>query len=413
LPVFSGKLMIPASWLQKEIFNKWFFGIPLGLLVGIAVVVILVNLAPLIGLGCCGMHSLPTDIQVMKLDAGGKVQWETRIDGGDDAWPSDIIQTPDGGYAISGNFDSFAVRADGMRSWIIRLNRSGDVEWSNTYSWYMGQDRGLFVNPDGGFFSSRFPGKILTLDTKGMVTREMPFGEDDFNTLFAPVTDRGFYVLQENISRSNSAIIRIDRDGRETWRHDNISMSVVSEETFMVTSDGGCLIGGINSNPLTKHLNALYYVRFDSSGNEVWNATVGKIGDTRPLLIAESRLGIYEIIYESTRNSDTPPAIVMETFSVTYNDKGEVLRQRMLDISPPITKISEQDYLAVRLSEKPYGESGGGGHPHTIVRLDDEGLIKWQTPVSTTWFDVSRIVPTDDGGCVVLGFSIQNLRLSF
>jgi hypothetical protein len=358
------------------------------------------------------MPSPPTDIQVMKLDAGGKLQWETRIDGGDDAWPSDIIQTPDGGYAISGNYDSFTVRADGMRSWITRLNRSGDVEWSNAYPWYPVQDRGLFVNPDGGFFFSRFPGKILTLGTEGKVTREIPFGEDDFNTLFAPVTGRGFYVLQENLSRSNSAIIRIDRDGRVTWRHDNISMSVVSEKTLMVTSDGGCLIGGINKNPLTKHLNTLYYVRFDNSGNEVWNATVGKPGDTRPLLIAESRPGKYEIIYESARNSGTPPA-GMETFSVMYSDKGEVLRQRMLDFSPPISRIGEQDYLAVHLSEKPYGESGGGGHPHTIVRLDDEGLIKWQTPVSTTWFDVSRIVPTDDGGCVVLGFSIQKLKLPF
>lgn len=133
-------------------------------------------------------------------------------------------------------------------------------------------------------------------------------------------------------------------------------------------------------------------------------------GPLRPVLMAEPRPGIIEIMYESARNSNTPPAIIMETFSVTFDDRGEILRQRMLDVSPPVSKIMELDYLAAHLPEKDYASSYGFGMPHTIVRLNDEGSFIWQTPVSPDWYMIRSIAPTGDGGSVVLGTSKQKKK---
>jgi len=382
--------------LQKEMPNKLFFGIFAGIILGVAVFVIYALFIANSGTAQCGLP--PMDIRVMKLDANGNEQWKIHIDSGADDLAYTILQTPDGGYAISGLYDN---KVDTM-SRIIRLNLSGSTEWEKRYTQDEGRFTGFFINPDGGFFAGAYPGKILVLDTGGGIRKVIHYGNEVLPSFFSPRGNMGFIALLEDSNDRNTTVLSLDPDGRVLWRHNNTPIVALSESSLLVTSDGGCIVGGY-----THEVRELFFVRLDNKGNEIWNATLGRSWDNRPIFMAEPRPGIYEIIYESARNSDTPPAIIMETFSVTYDNHGEILRQRMLDVSPPITRVTEWDYFAVHLSEKDYGSSYGFGMPHTIVRLTDQGTYAWKMPVSPDWYDVIRIVPTDDGGCVVLGSSIQ------
>jgi len=399
----SGKTMRPGSWLQKEIPNKWFLGIIAGGILGIAVVAIWVYFSMGFSTAQCGLP--PTDIMVMKLGPDGNVQWQTRIDSGEDDPAYEIVHTLDGGYVLSGRND-FRTHLPAAR--LIRLNSSGGVEWDRWYPEYNGGFTGLFPNPAGGFFAGTIlPGKILILDADGNVSREIPFADYEYASYIAPGNNGGFFVLAENLSGRNSTLMSIDSDGRELWRRDALPLIALHERSLLTASDGGCLIAGYADD-----VRELNYLRFDSSGRVVWNTTLGESWDNRPVLMAEVRPGTFEILYESARKSNTAPMNVLETFSITFDDNGTVLQQRMPEISPPITLISGQDYFAARFRVKDAGSSYGYGTPHLIVRMRDDGTFVWQTPVPSDWHAVIRVAPTPDGGAVVLGSAWQRSKMS-
>ncbi|MEN6444064.1 MAG: hypothetical protein ABFC71_09985 [Methanoregula sp.] len=388
--------------LKKEIPNRWFFGILVGGILGIAIVAIWAYFSMGFSTAQCGLP--PADIMVMKLGPDGNVQWQTRIDSGEDDTANEIVPTADAGYILSGRND---FRIDLPAARLIRLNSSGAVEWNRLYPEYKGTFTGLFPNPGGGFFAGTiFPGRILVLDADGNVSREIPFADYGYASHFAPTTNGGFFVLAENLSGRNSMLMNLDTDGNERWRCDALPLIALHEHPLLPASDGGCLIEGYADD-----VRELNYFRFDRSGRVVWNATLGQSWDNRPVLMAEVRPGTFEVFYESARKSDITPMNVLETFSVTFDDNGTVLQQRMPDISPPVVKTSGQDYLATRFRVKDAGSSYGYGTPHLIVRMRDDGQFVWQTPVPSDWHGVIRIAPTPDGGAVVLGSAWQREKI--
>ncbi len=388
-----------GSWLQKKIPTPWFYGIIVCGLIGIAVTIWL-YLSMSISTAQCGLP--PADIQIMKLGADGRVEWQTRIDSGEDDQPLTIIELPDGGFAISGRY---VTKADQWESRIVRLNHSGGVVWDRWYSMYIDRFEGFFVNPDGGFFAGKYPGKIIVLDADGNVTREIRFGDNSSLSSITPRVDGGFIAVLVNRSTGTTSVLCLDPDGGIIWRHDDLPMLVSSEYSLMVTSNGGSVIAGHTPN-----MRELYYLRLDNNGNETWNVTLGKSYDNRPVLLAEPRPGIYEFVYESARDSDTSLDVTMEMYSVTYDENGDLLRSRLLEVSRPISLIDEYDFFAVHEIEK--SGSLHSGKSRTIVRRNDEGLYDWQVPVPPDWDGVVRIVPTRDGGCVVLGSSWQTTQES-
>lgn len=386
--------------LKKEIPRSWFIGIVVGGICGIAIVGILAGYSLGFGTAQCGLP--PADIMVMKLGPDGNVQWQARIDSGEDDPATEIVPTPDGGYVLSGRND-YRTHLPAAR--LIRLNSSGGVEWDRFYPEYKGTFTGLFPSPDGGFFAgTTLPGKILVLDADGNVSREIPFADDSYASYFAPNTNGGFFVLAENLSARNSTLMSLDPNGREQWRRDAIPLIALHEHSLLPASDGGCLVEGHADD-----VRELNYFRFDNNGSVVWNATLGQSWDNRPVLMAEVEPETFEIVYESARKSDA--ANIMETYSVTFDDNGTVLQQRMPDISPPIVTTSGQDFLAARFRVKDAGSSYGYGTPHLIVRMREDGTFVWQTPVPSDWHAVIRIAPTPDGGAVVLGSAWQREKI--
>ncbi len=331
-PSLSGYIMLLRDLLKKEIPCFWFITIIAAGICCIAVIGILAWSSLGFGTAQCGLP--PADIMVMKLGPDGNVQWQTRIDGGEDDTSNVIVPTPDGGCILSGRNDYRTGLLPAAR--LLRLNRSGGVVWDRFYPEYKGTFTDLFPDPAGGFFAGTMrPGRILVLDADGNVSREIPFADYEYASYFAPNTNGGFSVLAENLSGRNSTLMSLDPDGNERWRRDALPLIALHERSLLPASDGGCLIEGYADD-----VRELNYFRFDSSGRVVWNATLGQSWDNRPILMAEVRLGTFEILYESARKSDAAPTNILETFSVTFDDNGTVLRQRMPYISPPIAKIA-------------------------------------------------------------------------
>ncbi|MRT16973.1 T9SS type A sorting domain-containing protein [Vitellibacter sp. q18] len=78
------------------------------------------------------------DYWIVKIDSSGNIEWENTIGGDDVEYFSQIFQTNDGGYILSG--DSLSnISGDKSENsngendfWIIKLNNLGEIEWENT-----------------------------------------------------------------------------------------------------------------------------------------------------------------------------------------------------------------------------------------------------------------------------------------
>jgi hypothetical protein len=348
-------------WIPKG----WVLGLIIGgfIILAIFIVIILLSMDP--GVPQCGGPL--KDIGVMKLDADGNIQWQTRIDSGMDDVGETILQVPDGGSVISFRSDD----RNGLRiSNIIRLNNDGSTEWQRHYSQYTGLVE-LYINPDGGFFTETYPWKILLLDDQGNVTREIPYGSDEFSSYFIPRGNRGFYTIEQNLHNRRSTLSSIDNNGSLIWQAGNKQLVAITENSLLVTSDGGCIVSGYMPN-----MSELTYLRFDSTGNERWNITLSRSRDNRPITVVEIQPGVFEIQFESARYSETFGKSVMDTYSVTYDDNGTEISQRILD-------VSRQESFNVKYYNRIFS-------PWQKIGIPSE----WGYEVNS--------VPTLDGGRVVL-----------
>jgi hypothetical protein len=90
------------------------------------------------------------DMVVAKLDSAGGVQWQKMYGGTGTDWAYAIQQTYDSGYIIAGRTESFG--AGGSDFWLIRTDGAGEILWQKTCGG-AGDDRAysVFETIDGGF----------------------------------------------------------------------------------------------------------------------------------------------------------------------------------------------------------------------------------------------------------------------
>ncbi len=90
------------------------------------------------------------DVYVVKLDANGNLQWTRTIGGPASEIGNSLIQTSDGGYAITGKTESFGAGA--VDVYVVKLDAKGNLQWTKTIGGE-NDDRGLSLiqTSDGGY----------------------------------------------------------------------------------------------------------------------------------------------------------------------------------------------------------------------------------------------------------------------
>jgi len=68
---------------------------------------------------------------IVKLDDSGERQWSRTYSGADQSGVSTVVETGDGNYLFAGLFNSF--ERDGIQPWLVKIDRSGEMQWSDTY----------------------------------------------------------------------------------------------------------------------------------------------------------------------------------------------------------------------------------------------------------------------------------------
>jgi len=228
------------------------------------------------------------DVYVVKLDANGNLQWTTTIGGKKEDAGTSLIQTSDGGYAIAGYTKSFG--AGEWDVYVVKLDANGNLQWTRTIGGTK-DDLGYFLiqTSDGGYAitgstQSFIPGGgdvyIVKLDAHGNLqwTKTIGGPGDEAGFSLIQTSDGGYaitgYTTSFGAGGYDVYVVKLDANGNLQWtktiggKKEDLGLSLIQ------TSDGGYAIAGY-----TKSFGAgewdVYVVKLNANGKPQWTKTIG------------------------------------------------------------------------------------------------------------------------------------------
>jgi len=325
------------------------------------------------------------DYWLIKLDAEGVMQWQKNYGGSGDDQGQKVIQTSDGGYALTG----FAQSDDGDGSnnegfhdnWILRLDASGNILWEKSFG-FSGHDHSYDIveTSDGGLFFSGFL-DVTSSNGEGSTSKSSGLTRHGVGEFWGT---------------------KLDADGNLQWR--KFFGGSNNDRSFGVINayDGGFILAGASeSNDFdisnSKGSYDFWVVKVDKNGNFEWERSFGGTGIDQAQDIAKTADGNY-ILVGNTFSNDT---------QVTEN-------------------YGESDVWLVKMSatgeliwEKNYGGSGFDA-AHSVSLTSNGGFIIAGNSRSTDK-DISEnqgendfwMFKTDENGQIISEFSIGGTDLDF
>lgn len=214
--------------------------------------------------------------------------WEKTFGGSNLDILFSIIQTEDGGYAVSGYTRSKGKgKAD---SWIIKLDEWGNMVWDNTFGRSENDvAHSIIQTKDGGYAVSGYTtfkkiGEadlyIIKLDEKGNKIWDKIFFElnwDCANSIIQ-TKDEGYvisgYTRSKGAGKADVWIIKLNNEGDMVWdktfggNDDDIAKSIIQAE------NGDYLIAGETLSKGAGKWDA-WIIKLDDKGNFKWDKTIG------------------------------------------------------------------------------------------------------------------------------------------
>ncbi|AXI24710.1 hypothetical protein CFE53_00390 [Methanofervidicoccus sp. A16] len=316
------------------------------------------------------------DIWILRLDENGNVKWQKTYGGSYRDWADAVAIAPNGDIIVAGYTYSFG--AGGGDFWILRLDENGNVKWKRTYggSNWDGADA-VAIAPNGdiivaGYTYSFGAGEgdfwILRLDENGNVKWQRTYGgsDDDIARAIAIASNEDIIVAGYTNSFGTGGkdiwILRLDKNGNVKWRKTYGGNRGDEAYAITIASNEDIIVAGY-TNSFGTGGKDIWILRLDKNGNVKWEKTYGGSDDD-------------------------------EAYAVAIAPNGDVV-------------------VAGRT-----GSFGAGGSDFWILRLDENGNVKWEkTYGGSYWDEAYAITIAPNGNCIVGGdkyvikFNIDNISL--
>jgi hypothetical protein len=194
------------------------------------------------------------DYWVIKLDVSGNLEWSRYFGGNFTDTPEGVVQTDDAGYIIAGGSDSVDTDISGNIGsydfWVIRIDANGDLIWEKSFG---GQEideaRAIVKSTDGNF--------VIAGDTRS-------------NT--------------DDVSSNNGAadlwLIKISPEGALIWEKTLGGSSFDVARAITATQDNGFLLAGSSRSSdgdvsQNNGQNDAWALKVDSNGTIQWEKSIG------------------------------------------------------------------------------------------------------------------------------------------
>ena len=365
------------------------------------------------------------DYWLLRLDADGELLWSKTYGGSGDDQGQSVIQTADGGFAITG----YAMSSDGDASnnegfhdnWIVRLDSKGNILWERSFG-FSGHDHSYDVlqTADGGFFfvgflditaarSDGFEDKSGTLtrhgvgefwgtkiSAQGNLQWRRYFGgtNNDRAHAVVPAWDGGYVMAgfsesdDFDISDTRGSydfwVVKVSEEGEKLWERSYGGSGIDIAYDISLTPDGAYIITGHTISSDKEVTNSLgesdiWVIKIDQQGQLLWEHTYGGSGFDLGQSVYPAKRGGY-IVSGNTKSTN---GHVSEYFGENdmwifrTNDAGELLWQHSfggsgLDFAYDAVEHADKSVLlvgesmSVNLPELP----NRGGTDMVVVKIE-------------------------------------------
>lgn len=243
---------------------------------------------------------------LLKTDSNGTKLWDRTFGGfvsssGDGAWS--VNELKDGGYIITGYTKSFGAGAKDL--WLVKIDTQGIKLWDRTFGGSK-DDVGMSVvqTRDGGYAvtgrtASYGSGKddiwLIKTDSDGKEQWNRTFGgtADDVGLQLLETLD-GYVITGRTESegpRKRAFLLKTDFRGKKQWEkvYDPDSSSISVQQT---RDNGFVLAGHIESKESGRDA---WLAKTDASGVLQWSINLGGTGQDMATSVVESRDGGYAV----------------------------------------------------------------------------------------------------------------------
>jgi len=228
------------------------------------------------------------DAWLLKTNAYGNMEWSKTYGGPSSDWASALVQTSDGGFAIAGS--TYSYDAGSADVWLIKTDVYGNIEWNKTYGGiYRDWTWALVQTSDGGFAitgsTSFYWGEsadvwLVKTDAYGNMEWGKTYGRTDWGWAWALVqtSDGGFAIAGSTSSyRAESAdawLIKTDAYGNVKWNKTYGGPMYEGASALVQASDGRYAIAGSTYSYGAGRAD-IWLIKTDAYGNVEWNKTYG------------------------------------------------------------------------------------------------------------------------------------------
>ncbi len=276
------------------------------------------------------------DIWLVKMDSGGNISWQRCIGGSNYEDISNVCQTSDGGYLLTGETDSNDGDVSGYHdrndTWLVKIDPDGLIEWEKSFGPIMINTCAQQTD-DGGYVlcgwcwegHGMFDGYVLKVDATGVLEWQSYLGGSrrDFVYSILQTGDGGYIAAGSTQSDDltgyhwnpdvadfypDGMAIKLDATGAIEWQrclggYDSDGFSSVDR-----TSDGGYILAGYatsNDGDVSgNHGNTdVWMGKLDAGGSIEGQHCMGGSGSDRASSIRQTADGGY-IVAGSTESTD-------------------------------------------------------------------------------------------------------------
>ena len=271
-----------------------------------------------------------SDYWIVKLNAGGTIQWENSFGGTDYDAAASIQQTADSGYIVAGFTQSvngdITLNHGNSDYWILKLTATGTIQWQHAYggtSWdnatsiQQTADSGFIVagnaysaDGDVSFNHGLSDYWMLKLNATGTIQWEKSYGgsDNEYPYNVRQTAGNGYIIAGQTVSTDGDVtqhyappeywIVKTDPAGTIQWEKSYGGQGSDYAGAVEQTNDGGYIAAGTTSSfdfDVTGNhgVNDCWIVKSDSAGAIQWELCYGGPWDDGATSIHQTTDGGY------------------------------------------------------------------------------------------------------------------------
>ncbi|HET6400818.1 MAG TPA: hypothetical protein VFH95_05395, partial [Candidatus Kapabacteria bacterium] len=346
-----------------------------------------------------GFHGGGDDAWLVKLSAGGAIEWQKCYGGTAQELFRCVIQTSDGGYAMAGQTTSNDVQVSGNHGgawdgWVVKVDDAGAVQWQRCL---------------GGSADDELLSIIQTSDGNYVVAGETQSMDGD---------------VHGNHGHYDAWVVELGSDGSILWQKCLGGTADEYASCLIQTSDGGYAVGCYstsNDGDVSgwHGESDAWIVKLNNAGAIEWEKCYGGTDPDWATAILQSSDGNFVFAGNTNSNNGDAagdnPLRANDIWIVKLDQAGNLLWQKTYgtysEVSGPQSIVETADH-GYSIAGSGYNEPGNhGSEDEWVFKIDDTGAVQWQRSLGGSQRDQSyAITPTIDGNFAIAGITESNDR---